>query len=109
MSKQKARASPAQLTGLYKADSIRVCLITCGKIISRIFRQDVAESLNIVGLSDDVASSLASDVEYRIHQVVEVRMLTALSTMEVLTYGRLSGSCKVHASRQKNDIEYFRH
>ncbi|KAJ3539121.1 hypothetical protein NM688_g6413 [Phlebia brevispora] len=55
MSKQKARANPTQLSGLYKAESVR----------------DVAESLNISGLSDTVASALASDVEYRIHQVVE--------------------------------------
>lgn len=41
--------------GVFKADSIR----------------DVAESLNIVTLPDVVASALASDVEYRIHQVIE--------------------------------------
>ncbi|EMD40151.1 hypothetical protein CERSUDRAFT_112363 [Gelatoporia subvermispora B] len=56
MSKQNIKArAPTQLTGIYKADSIR----------------DVAESLNITNLSDNVASALASDVEYRIHQVVE--------------------------------------
>lgn len=55
MSKPKARAPNTQLTGLVKTDSIR----------------DVAESLNLSGLSDAVASALASDVEYRIHQVVE--------------------------------------
>ncbi|OCH87967.1 TAF-domain-containing protein [Obba rivulosa] len=57
MSKQnsKARLPPNQLTGIYKADSIR----------------DVADSLNITNLPDAVASALASDVEYRIHQVVE--------------------------------------
>ncbi|EPT05360.1 hypothetical protein FOMPIDRAFT_1111798 [Fomitopsis schrenkii] len=52
---QKARATPTQVTGVFKTDSIR----------------DVAESLNITALSDSVASALASDVEYRIHQVVE--------------------------------------
>ncbi|CAL1712176.1 unnamed protein product [Somion occarium] len=55
MSKQKARATNAQLTGLYKPEAVK----------------DVAESLNITGLSDAIASALASDVEYRIHQVVE--------------------------------------
>ena len=35
--------------------------------------QDVAESLNISNLPDAVTSALASDVEYRIQQVVEVR------------------------------------
>ncbi|KAI0917176.1 hypothetical protein AcW1_007560 [Taiwanofungus camphoratus] len=55
MNKQKTRVPSAQLTGVYKPDTIR----------------DVAESLNITSLSDTVASALASDVEYRIHQVVE--------------------------------------
>ncbi|KAF7979217.1 hypothetical protein HWV62_83 [Athelia sp. TMB] len=55
MSKPKARLPQAQGTGIYKKDTIR----------------DVAESLGITGLSDNVASSLASDVEYRIHQVIE--------------------------------------
>ncbi|PCH39838.1 TAF-domain-containing protein [Wolfiporia cocos MD-104 SS10] len=57
MSKQtsKARTPSAHLTGVFKPDTIR----------------DVADSLNINSLSDTVASALASDVEYRIHQVVE--------------------------------------
>ncbi|KDQ62792.1 hypothetical protein JAAARDRAFT_30697 [Jaapia argillacea MUCL 33604] len=55
MSKPKARGTSTQLTGIYRADSIR----------------DVAESLGITNLTDSVASALASDVEYRIHQVVE--------------------------------------
>ncbi|KIJ54804.1 hypothetical protein M422DRAFT_240888 [Sphaerobolus stellatus SS14] len=49
--KQKARIQ----TGIYKPESIK----------------DVAESLGINNLQEDVASALASDVEYRIHQVVE--------------------------------------
>ncbi|KAH9949792.1 transcription initiation factor TFIID complex subunit [Amylocystis lapponica] len=57
MSKQgaKGRASSSQVTGVYKVDTIR----------------DIAESLNITNLSETIASSLASDVEYRIHQVIE--------------------------------------
>ncbi|KIP02781.1 hypothetical protein PHLGIDRAFT_95578 [Phlebiopsis gigantea 11061_1 CR5-6] len=55
MNKQKTRAPSTQPTGLYKTESIR----------------DVAESLNIPNISDGIASALASDVEYRIHQVVE--------------------------------------
>ena len=35
--------------------------------------KDAAESLGIASLPDNIASALASDVEYRIHQVVEVR------------------------------------
>ncbi|KAF8505367.1 TATA box binding protein associated factor-domain-containing protein [Hysterangium stoloniferum] len=49
--KQKAQMQ----TGIYKPESIK----------------DIAESLGINNLSDHVASALASDVEYRIHQVVE--------------------------------------
>lgn len=55
MSKPKAKAAQAHQTGIYKSDSVR----------------DVAESLGITNLSETVASSLASDVEYRIHQVIE--------------------------------------
>ncbi|KAH9891823.1 transcription initiation factor TFIID complex subunit [Cubamyces lactineus] len=57
MSKQapKARHAHAKVPGIYKTDSVR----------------DVAESLNIINISDIVASALASDVEYRIQQVVE--------------------------------------
>ncbi|KAI0770078.1 TAF-domain-containing protein [Fomes fomentarius] len=59
MSKPAAKPKPTPATGkvpgIYKLDSVR----------------DVAESLNIPNLSDIVASALASDVEYRIQQVVE--------------------------------------
>ncbi|OAX41681.1 TAF-domain-containing protein [Rhizopogon vinicolor AM-OR11-026] len=55
MSKPKAKAAQTHQTGIYKSDSVR----------------DVAESLGITSLSEAVASSLASDVEYRIHQVIE--------------------------------------
>ncbi|RDX53506.1 TAF-domain-containing protein [Lentinus brumalis] len=51
----KAKPAPAKVPGIYKLDSVR----------------DVAESLNIPNLPDAVASALASDVEYRIQQVVE--------------------------------------
>ncbi|KAJ6499182.1 transcription initiation factor TFIID complex 60 kDa subunit [Mycena sanguinolenta] len=46
---------PVPQTGVFKADSIK----------------DVAESLNLPNISDSVASALASDVEYRIHQVIQ--------------------------------------
>ncbi|TDL30220.1 TAF-domain-containing protein [Rickenella mellea] len=55
MSKAKAKGPQPQGTGLYRPESIR----------------DVAESLGIANLPDAVASALASDVEYRIHQVIE--------------------------------------
>ncbi|KAG6910984.1 hypothetical protein DXG01_006038 [Tephrocybe rancida] len=54
MSKPKPRGPQTQHTGVYKIDAIK----------------DAAESLN-VNISDVVASALASDVEYRIHQVIE--------------------------------------
>ncbi|KAF8887111.1 TATA box binding protein associated factor-domain-containing protein [Infundibulicybe gibba] len=54
MNKPKAKGVQAQPAGVYKPDSIR----------------DAAESLGIT-ISDTVASALASDVEYRIHQVIE--------------------------------------
>jgi hypothetical protein len=40
----------------------------------------VADSLNITNLSEPVASVLASDVEYRINQVVDVRLLSFLTS-----------------------------
>lgn len=38
-----------------------------------VHTQDVAESLGIPNLSDDVSTSLAADVEYRLREVIEVR------------------------------------
>ncbi|KAI0769094.1 transcription initiation factor TFIID complex subunit [Trametes elegans] len=57
MSKQapKSRSVPTKVPGIYKTDSVR----------------DAAEALSITNLPDVVASALASDVEYRIQQVVE--------------------------------------
>lgn len=43
------------MSGIYHADSIR----------------DVAESLGIASLPEGVACMLASDVEYRLHQIIE--------------------------------------
>ncbi|KAF9465319.1 transcription initiation factor TFIID complex 60 kDa subunit [Collybia nuda] len=54
MNKPKPRGVQGQQTGIYKLDAIK----------------DVADSLNIT-ISDPVALALASDVEYRIHQVIE--------------------------------------
>ncbi|EKM79555.1 hypothetical protein AGABI1DRAFT_74664, partial [Agaricus bisporus var. burnettii JB137-S8] len=54
MSKPKNRPPQTVQSGIYKSDAIK----------------DAAESLGI-NISDTVASVLASDVEYRIHQVVE--------------------------------------
>ncbi|KAH6911565.1 transcription initiation factor TFIID complex 60 kDa subunit [Coprinopsis sp. MPI-PUGE-AT-0042] len=54
MSKPKFRPTNNPTSGVYKSEAIK----------------DISESLSI-SISDNVASSLASDVEYRIHQVVE--------------------------------------
>lgn len=43
------------MAGIYHADTIR----------------DVADALGIASLPDGVASMLASDVEYRLHQIIE--------------------------------------
>ncbi|KAL1744982.1 TATA box binding protein associated factor-domain-containing protein [Schizophyllum fasciatum] len=53
--KARARAAQSQTTGIYKPESVK----------------DVADSLNMPNLSDIVATALANDVEYRLHQVVE--------------------------------------
>ncbi|CEL62562.1 Transcription initiation factor TFIID subunit 6 OS=Schizosaccharomyces pombe (strain 972 / ATCC 24843) GN=taf6 PE=1 SV=1 [Rhizoctonia solani AG-1 IB] len=54
--KGKARPTRAPIVGgLYRADSVK----------------DVADSLGITNLPDNVAAALASDVEYRLHQVIE--------------------------------------
>lgn len=51
----KPKSALSLHAGIYKADAVK----------------DVAESLGITSLSETVASALASDVEYRVHQVVE--------------------------------------
>ncbi|KAH8990945.1 TATA box binding protein associated factor-domain-containing protein [Lactarius hatsudake] len=53
--KQKPTKTSGSSSGLYKADSVK----------------DAAEALGITNLPEPVASALASDVEYRIHQVIE--------------------------------------
>jgi hypothetical protein len=72
--------SQPQQTGSFKPDTIRVRFITIISFSqnSHLCYQDVAESLGITNLSETVISALASDVEYRIHQVVEVRCVLIL-------------------------------
>ena len=63
--------------------------------------QDVAESLGIAGLPDVVASALASDVEYRIHQVVEVGLsLVRLLAAHDGDDRKLPGSCDTADGRR---------
>src|ERR1700720_4553076 len=61
--------------------------------------QDVAESLGITSLPDAVASSLASDVEYRIHQVVEVRFRMHLAMRLMMAYVQEASRFMRHARR----------
>jgi len=70
----KPRGSAGQGAGVYKPEAIRVIVVFASSqgCLLIVGPQDIAESLNITGLPDLVASALASDVEYRIHQVVEV-------------------------------------
>lgn len=113
---QKAKAAPTQVTGVFKTDSIRVCLLALNASLSFTIlcliidffgvSQDVAESLNITSLSDSVASALASDVEYRIHQVVEVRTTTCYS---VECYLYLPGSSTIYATCAENNHDDLGH
>ncbi|KAF7315557.1 Transcription initiation factor TFIID complex 60 kDa subunit [Mycena indigotica] len=55
MNNNNVKSRPQAQTGVYRSESIK----------------DVADSLNLPHISDAVASALASDVEYRLHQVIE--------------------------------------
>ena len=46
--------------------------------------QDVAESIGIGNLTDDISSALAADVEYRLREVIEVRKAEAHCTVHPL-------------------------
>jgi len=70
--KPKARSGVSTQTGVYKVDSIKVSqVIIRANFLLTTYAKDIAESLNIT-IPDPVASSLASDVEYRINQLIEV-------------------------------------
>lgn len=75
---KSSKAGPSQSAGLYKAESVKVRLQQTFVHLhafteTYVDYKDVAESLGITNLSESVASNLASDVEYRLHQVIEVR------------------------------------
>ncbi|KZO92649.1 TAF-domain-containing protein [Calocera viscosa TUFC12733] len=70
----KSKSRPAFASGVYQSDSVK----------------DIADSLGITTLQEAIAGALASDVEYRINQVIEesVRFMkhakrTALTTSDV--------------------------
>jgi hypothetical protein len=69
----KQKQKPAvPIAGVYKPEAIKVRIVTISRVLLLILLQDVAESLGLTNLSDVIASALASDVEYRIQQVIEV-------------------------------------
>ena len=74
-SKGKSRPARAPVVGgVYRVDSVKVWSIRFASSLALIavLLQDVADSLGITNLPDSVAAALASDVEYRLHQVIEV-------------------------------------
>lgn len=75
--KQKPAKTSGSSSGLYKADSVKVGCPFFSNHFLLTGSQDVAEALGITNLPDPVASALASDVEYRIHQVIEVCHVTS--------------------------------
>ena len=103
MSKPKPKPPPTYQAGLYKAESVKVrdTSLECCSYHSFSYIaiwKDVAESLGLPSLPDAVATALASDVEYRIHQVVEVYwhlMLPAnlAELMRLLRLRKLLDSC----------------
>jgi transcription initiation factor TFIID subunit 6 len=67
-------------TGLFKSDTIH----------------DIADSLSITNLNDTIASSLASDLEYRLHQIIdEASRFTRHSRRSTVTTGDIDQALKV--------------
>lgn len=61
-------------------------------------RQDVAETLGIANLSEDVAAALAGDVEYRLWELIEVRVSPRSRTPAQLGLTRARIVCR-HRNR----------
>jgi hypothetical protein len=67
--------SSQQRPGLYKSDSVIVSRAMRSRertSLTLFTHQDVADSLGIPNLPEAIAGALASDVEYRLHQIIEV-------------------------------------
>ena len=60
--------------------------------------KDVAESLGIINLRDNIATALATDIEYRIRDIVQ----SASKCMKHAKRTRMTTSDIDHALRQKN-------
>lgn len=81
-SKGKSRPARAPAVGgVYRVDSVKVWPFKFAPNLTSMvpLLQDVADSLGITNLPDSVAAALASDVEYRLHQVIEVRIFISSS------------------------------
>lgn len=72
-------------------------------------RQDVAESIGIGNLTDDISSALAADVEYRLREVIEVGELIAQlsrsNSHRADQMRLLPGVAQVYASRKTDALE----
>ena len=67
--------------------------------------QDVAESLGISNLSDELSTALAADVEYRLREVIEVRYERCTAQYVVLKLLVCAGVPQVHAPRPTDSLE----
>lgn len=88
-------------TGVYKADAIKVSGFIYRHSVRELTmacQKDIADSLNLT-ISDSVASSLASDVEYRINQVIEVRRFPFNRSLCISKNVRVPGSRQIHEAR----------
>lgn len=76
---------PATVSGVWRPDSVKVRLSSSLPPEARTgpadplthslrAEQDVAESLGIANLPDDVARALAGDVEYRLWDIIEASL-----------------------------------
>lgn len=98
--KQKVRSNNGTQVGVYKVDSIKVGYYVYPSWVKELRNtQDIAESLNIA-ISDNVASSLASDVEYRINQVIEVKQLQSWIMLKLNNSRKQRDSCDTDGGQQ---------
>ena len=101
MSKPKVRAVQGAQTGVYKPEAIKVfSLSILFNFIYQLHSQDIADTFPIT-IPDPVASALASDVEYRIHQVIEVLLSLHFPIPTLTLYSRKQPASCVTADAQQ--------
>jgi transcription initiation factor TFIID subunit 6 len=91
-----ARPSPTTVSGVWKKDSVRVSSSRSSQFLYTaqphpILVQDVAETIGIANLSEEVAGALAGDVEYRLWELIEVSSSTLPLSLETLV--RIDSTC----------------